>query len=52
MLLLFAVGMANLAWMLAVGAVMAAEKLAAGGPRLSRPLGAGLLAAALVTAVV
>jgi len=48
MLLMFAVGVGNLAWMLLLGMVMAAEKNLPGGRRLSKPLGAVLLAAGLV----
>jgi predicted metal-binding membrane protein len=51
MLVLFALGMANLAGMLGVGAVMAAEKGAAHGPRLAAPLGAALIAAGGAIAV-
>ena len=51
MLLLFALGTAGLAWMLAVGAVMALERNTAIGVRLSRPVGAGLIAAGLLVAV-
>jgi predicted metal-binding membrane protein len=43
MILMFAVGMGNVGWMLAIGAVMAAEKNARWGPRLSAPLGIALL---------
>jgi predicted metal-binding membrane protein len=43
MLLMFAVGMGNLGWMLALSAVMAAEKNLAWGRRLSAPLGVALL---------
>jgi predicted metal-binding membrane protein len=43
MLLMFAVGIGNIAWMLALGAVMAIEKNASWGRRLSAPLGAALL---------
>jgi predicted metal-binding membrane protein len=43
MLLMFAVGVGNLAWMLALGAVMAAEKNLSWGRRLSAPLGVALL---------
>lgn len=39
MLLMFAVGMGNIAWMLALGAVMAIEKNLPWGRRLSAPLG-------------
>ncbi len=49
MLVLFALGMGNLAWMLGVGAVMAVEKNVRGGHRLGRPLGAVLLLAGGVT---
>lgn len=52
MLLMFAVGVGNLAWMLALAAVMAVEKNVPWGRRLSAPLGVVLIgsAAALVTA--
>jgi predicted metal-binding membrane protein len=43
MLLMFAVGAGNVAWMLALGAVMAVEKNMPWGRRLSAPLGAVLL---------
>jgi predicted metal-binding membrane protein len=46
MLLMFVVGTASLGWMLLLGAVMAVEKNTRWGARLSRPLGAVLLAAA------
>src|SRR5271170_3078923 len=46
MLLMFVVGTGNVGWMLGLGAVMAAEKNAAWGRHLSRPLGGALLAAA------
>jgi predicted metal-binding membrane protein len=46
MLLMFVVGTASLGWMLLLGAVMALEKNAPWGGRLSRPLGGVLLAAA------
>jgi predicted metal-binding membrane protein len=45
MLVLFALGMGNLAWMLGAGAVMAIEKNLPGGRRLGRPLGVVLLLA-------
>jgi predicted metal-binding membrane protein len=45
MLVLFALGMGNLAWMLGTGAVMAIEKNVPGGRRLGRPLGVVLLLA-------
>jgi len=43
MLLMFVVGMGNVGWMLALGAVMAAEKNLAWGKRLSAPLGIALI---------
>jgi predicted metal-binding membrane protein len=46
MLLMFVVGTASLGWMLLLGALMALEKNTPWGGRLSRPLGALLLAAA------
>lgn len=46
MLLMFVVGTASIGWMLALSAVMAAEKNLPGGQRLSAPLGAVLLACA------
>jgi predicted metal-binding membrane protein len=46
MLLMFVVGMGNVGWMLALGAIMAIEKNSSWGRRLSAPLGAGLLACA------
>jgi predicted metal-binding membrane protein len=45
MLLMFAAGTASLTWMLALGAIMAVEKNAPWGRRISAPLGAVLLAA-------
>ena len=45
MLVLFALGMGNLAWMLGAGVVMAIEKNVPGGRRLGRPLGVVLLLA-------
>jgi predicted metal-binding membrane protein len=50
MLLMFAVGTGNLAWMLALGAVMAAEKNLPWGKRLSAPLGVLLLVAGVALA--
>ena len=47
MLLMFVVGSANIGWMLALGAAMAAEKNLPGGRRLAAPIGAVLLVAAL-----
>jgi hypothetical protein len=45
------VGTGNVGWMLALGAVMAIEKNAAWGKKLSRPLGFGLMTwAALIVA--
>jgi predicted metal-binding membrane protein len=46
MLVTFVVGMGSLAWMLALAALMAAEKNLPWGRRLRAPLGFGLLAAA------
>jgi predicted metal-binding membrane protein len=46
MLLMFAVGGANLGWMLTLGAAMAAERTTRWGRRLTRPLGITLVAAA------
>jgi predicted metal-binding membrane protein len=43
MLLMFAVGVGNIGWMLALGAVMAFEKNAPWGRRLTAPLGALLV---------
>jgi predicted metal-binding membrane protein len=51
MLLMFVVGTANIGWMLALGAVMAAEKNLPSGRRLAAPIGAALLVAALWTAL-
>jgi predicted metal-binding membrane protein len=51
MLLMFVVGMANLAWMLALGIVMAVEKNTRWGRRLSAPLGVALLAWGAVTLI-
>ena len=51
MLIMFVVGSANIGWMLALGAVMAAEKNLPLGRRLAAPLGALLLLAALWTAL-
>ncbi|MDR7270222.1 putative metal-binding membrane protein [Pelomonas saccharophila] len=51
MLLMFVVGMGHLGWMLALAALMAAEKNLPGGRRLSAPLGWALLAAAALLAL-
>jgi predicted metal-binding membrane protein len=51
MLVMFAVGVGNIAWMLALGAVMAVEKNMPWGRRLSTPLGLFLLAGGLALAV-
>jgi len=45
MLLMFAVGVGNVAWMLLLGAIMAAEKNLPWGRKLSAPVGIALLAA-------
>ena len=52
MLVMFAVGTGSLAWMLALAAVMAAEKNLRWGRRLRAPLGVALLAAAAVLVAV
>ena len=44
MLLMFAVGVGNIAWMLVLGAVMAVEKNMPWGRKLSAPVGVALLA--------
>jgi predicted metal-binding membrane protein len=46
MLCMFVVGTGSLGWMLALGALMAAEKNLPGGARLRLPIGLGLLGAA------
>jgi predicted metal-binding membrane protein len=43
MLVMFAVGAGSLAWMLALGALMAAEKNLPWGRRISAPLGVALV---------
>jgi predicted metal-binding membrane protein len=48
MLLMFAVGGANLGWMLALGAVMAAERTTRWGRYLTRPLGVALTCLAVL----
>jgi predicted metal-binding membrane protein len=48
MLLMFVVGTGNVGWMLALGAIMAAEKNLPWGRRISKPLGFFLLACALI----
>lgn len=48
MLVMFVVGMSNLAWMLALAALMAAEKNLPGGRRLAAPVGIGLIAWAAI----
>jgi predicted metal-binding membrane protein len=50
MLVMFALGTGNLAWMLALAAVMGLEKNSPWGRRLSRPLGALLIAGSLALA--
>lgn len=51
MLLMFAVGVGNVAWMLLLGVVMAVEKNMPWGRRLSAPLGAVLLVSSVVVAL-
>jgi predicted metal-binding membrane protein len=43
MLLMFGVGVGSVAWMLLLGAVMAAEKNLSWGRKLSAPLGVALI---------
>jgi predicted metal-binding membrane protein len=52
MLVMFAVGMANVAWMLGLAAVMAVQKGARWGLRLVRPVGGGLILAGVVSVLV
>ena len=52
MLLMFIVGMGNVAWMLLLGAVMAIEKNVSWGRHLSAPLGGGLIATAIAVLIV
>jgi predicted metal-binding membrane protein len=52
MLVMFVVGMGNLGWMLALGAVMAAEKNLPVGRRLAAPVGIALFLAAGAIVVV
>jgi predicted metal-binding membrane protein len=47
MLLMFVLGIGNVGWMLALGALMAAEKNLPGGRRLAAPIGAAMLLAAV-----
>jgi predicted metal-binding membrane protein len=51
MLVMFAVGVANLTWMVALAAVMVYEKTAPAGQRLVPVVGVGLLAVAVLVAV-
>jgi predicted metal-binding membrane protein len=51
MLVMFSVGVANLVWMFALTAVMLAEKTLPVGPRVTRPAGLWLIAAAVGTAL-
>jgi predicted metal-binding membrane protein len=52
MLLMFAVGTANLAWMLGLATVMAVEKNMPWGAALARPLGAGLIAGGVASMLI
>jgi predicted metal-binding membrane protein len=52
MRLMFAIGVGHLGWMLVLGTIMAVEKNALWGRRLSAPLGVVLLAAALALPLV
>jgi predicted metal-binding membrane protein len=51
MLVMFVVGMGSLGWMLALAAVMAAEKNLPGGRRLATPIGLSLIGAAIALAL-
>jgi predicted metal-binding membrane protein len=51
MLVMFAVGAGSLGWMLALGALMGLERTTPAGRRLTRPLGAALVAAAVANLV-
>ena len=51
MLLMFAVGVGNVAWMLVLGAVMAVEKNMPWGRRLSAPLGIVLIGSGVAVLV-
>jgi predicted metal-binding membrane protein len=51
MLVMFATGVADVAWMLGLTAVMVAEKTTRWGPRIVAPVGIALLAAAVVLAL-
>lgn len=51
MVLLFAVGSGNVAWMLVLGALMAVEKNMKGGTRITTPLGVVLLVFGLLLAL-
>ena len=51
MLLLFAVGVGSIGWMLVLAAVMATEKNATWGRRLSAPLGIVLVGGGVATAL-
>jgi predicted metal-binding membrane protein len=48
MLLMFAIGGANLGWMLTLGAIMATERTTWWGRHLTRPLGIALVALAVL----
>lgn len=52
MLVMFAVGTANLGWMLGLATVMAVEKNTRWGVTLARPVGAGLIVAGVVTVLI
>lgn len=51
MLVMFAVGTASLVWMLALATVMALEKNTRHGAAMSRPIGVGLIAIGVATAL-
>jgi predicted metal-binding membrane protein len=51
MMLMFAVGVANLGWMLVLGMIMAIEKNMPWGRRMSAPVGVLLIAGGLILAL-
>jgi predicted metal-binding membrane protein len=51
MLVMFAVGTANLGWMLVLGAIMAAEKNLPWGRKIGVPVGVVLTVSGLITSL-
>jgi predicted metal-binding membrane protein len=51
MLMMFALGLASLAWMLGLGVLMAVEKNVPAGRKLTRPAGLALIAAGVAVAL-